>query len=146
MAGMHMDVDFSGLIRQLGDAADSGLPAVKVGLYETAGKVAGAIRQEAGTLPYQASTVQQIQQAIGIAKFTDTADGSDTSISVDGYFAESGFPIIFFAREVEHGTSWLQANPFMRRGYNRAKAEAEAAGNRAAEQYIQRILDNIKDT
>lgn len=140
-----MEIDFSGLIRQLADAADAGRSAVKAGLYETAGTVADAIRAEAGKLPYKSSTVSQIQAAIGVAKFTDTADGSDTSISVDGYFAESGFPIPFFVNVINHGTSRHAANPFMRRAANRVKAQAEALGNKKAEEVAQNILNNIQD-
>lgn len=146
MAKASLDLDLSGLIRDLEAAGSSGRAAAKYGLHEAAGKVADAVREEAGRLPYKGSTVSQIQAAVGIAKFSDTADGADTSVSFDGYFQDSGFPIAFFVNEVEHGTSRLQANPFVRRAANRAKAQAEAEGNRAAEEFAQRIIDNIKDT
>ena len=143
--GARLSVDLSGLIRQLDSAGDKGVAAVKVGLYETAGIVAEAIRTAAGGLPFQASTVAQIQEAIGIAKFEDTADGSNTAISVDGYFADSGFPIPFFVREVENGTSRIPAHPFMRRAANGAKAQAEAAGKDAAERWMQTLIDKIEE-
>ena len=143
--GARLIVDLSGLVRQLDGIADKGLAAVKVGLYETAGAVAAAIQSEAGTLPFKGETVSQIQSAIGIAKFEDTADGSNTAISVDGYFADSGFPIVYFVREVENGTSRIQANPFMRRAANRVKAQAEAAGNEAAARFIQQYIDKLKE-
>lgn len=143
--GARLEFDFTGLQRALGEAEDAAVPAAKVGLYECARATADAIRAEAGRLPFKESTVSQIQNAIGVAKFQDTPDGSETSISVDGYFADSHFPIIYFAREVESGTSRIQANPFMRRGANRVKAQAEAAGNEAAEQFVRNIIDNIED-
>ena len=145
MGGMRMSFDYSGLIAQLEEAGGKGLAAAKVGLYEAAGTVADAIRAEAASLPYDGDTVSQIQGAIGIANFRDGAAESDTSISVDGYFRESGFPIPFFVNEIEHGTSWLKPHPFMRTAARRVMAEAEAKGNKAAEAYAQKILDNIKD-
>lgn len=142
---VKMKVDFSGLLKGLEAAGKSALPAGKYGLYETAGTVAEAVRAEAGRLPYAPETVSQIQNAVGIATFRDTIDTSDTSIDFDGYFQESGFPIRYFVREVEKGTSKIPAHPFQRAAYRRVKARAEAEGVKAAEEFAQRMLDKIQD-
>lgn len=141
-----LSVDFSGLLRDLERAGRAALPAAKVGLYDCAGMVADAIREEADALPFKGSTVQQIKDSIGIATFRDGLAETDTSVTTDGYFAESGFPIPFFVREVEKGTSQISANPFMRRAFLRVRAAAEAKGEKAAEEFAQKIIDNISDT
>ena len=107
--------------------------------------MADAIRDEAGKLPYKASTIRQIQDSMGIAAFRDTVYSSDTLIDFEGYFAESGFPIQYFVREVEKGTSVIPAHAFQRTAYNRVRAEAEAAGEKEAEAFAQRVLDKIQD-
>ena len=140
-----MKADFSALLKGLTDAGRAGLPAAKYGLYETARLVAQAMHDEAGRLPYKPSTVSQIQNAMGIATFRDGLDVTDTSISFEGYFAESGFPVQFFVRRVEKGSSKFPAHPFQRTALNRVQAQAEAAGEKAAEQFAQRMLDQIKD-
>ena len=145
MARTRLSVDFSGLLAQLEEAGNAALPAAKVGLYETAGAVADAVKAEAGTLPYDPATVSQIRDAVGVSVFRDGAGETQTSVGVEGYFAHSGFPIPFFVNEIEHGTSRMPARPFMRNAARRVQAEAEAKGNRAAEQFAQKILDKITD-
>ena len=111
----------------------------KAALYEGAGVMADAIKEAAGSLPYKGSTVAQIQNAVGITKFKDTEDGSGTSIGFDGYFAESHFPIPFFVREVEGGTSRIPARPFVRRAATAAQPAAEAVIIGAAEERIKQL-------
>lgn len=99
----------------------------KKGLYQGAGAVADALRAAAGSLPFRASTVQQIQNAIGIAHFDETGDGTiTTALSFNGYFAESGFPIPFFVREIEHGLAGQRKVPFVRRTASSAGKKAQA--------------------
>lgn len=107
-------------------------------LYEGARVMADAVRAAAGGLPFKPSTVQQIQNAIGILPFKDTGDGTETSIGFEGYFSESNFPIPFFVREVEGGTSRMAARPFVRRTESAVRAQAEAAIQAAAQEFLER--------
>lgn len=115
----------------------------KYALYDGAGLMADAVKEAAGSLPYKGSTKAQIQAAVGIVKFRDTGDGSSTSVGFDGYFSGGkdgkGFPIPFFVREVEGGTSKIPAHPFVRKAANATKASAEAAILAAADEKIKQI-------
>lgn len=146
MGRAGMNFDFTGLLQGLEKAGRSAIPAAKVGLYETAGIVADAIAAAARQLPLDSSTANQIAESVGIADMETTPGGVNTAISFDGYFEESGFPIIYFVREYEKGTSWMQPHPFQRRAAQAAMARAEAEGNKKAAEFAQRILDNLKDT
>ena len=134
--GMTLTVDYSELVEQLDNMTNKAGKAISFGLYDCAAVVKNAAQQEALGLPFKGSTVAQISQSIGVADFRDTDTGKQTSISSDGYFAESGFPIPFFVREVENGTSRIAANPFIQRAFARVKGAAEAAGNATAENII----------
>jgi hypothetical protein len=134
--GMRLQADFSDILKQLDSAVGAAGKAIAFGLYDTAAIVRAAVAQEAAGLPFKGSTVGQIVASIGVATFRDTGDGKQTSIDADGYFADSGFPIPFFVREVEHGTSKIAANPFIQRAAARAIAQAEAAGVETAEKII----------
>lgn len=127
------------LVAQLENTAAAIKGVGKYALYEGAGVMADAIREAAGSLPYKGETVAQIQNAVGITKFKDTEDGSGTSIGFDGYFAESHFPIPYFVREVEGGTSRIPARPFVRRAAQAAQSAAEAAIVDAAERKIKQL-------
>lgn len=146
MGRAGMNFDFTGLLHGLEQAGRAATPAAKVGLYETAGIVADAIAAAARKLPLDSSTANQIAESVGIAKMDTVPDGANTAISFDGYFEESGFPIIYFVREYEKGTSWMRPHPFQRKAAQAAMARAEAEGNKKAAEFAQRILDNLKDT
>lgn len=137
---MIFKADFTDIMKAVDNAVEAAIPAGKYGLYETARITADAIRSEAGTLPYKGSTVSQIQNAVGIAKMDSTVDTVTTAVSFDGYFEESHFPIIFFVREICQGTSRIPQNDFMRRAAARVKAQAEQTGQKAAEDFVNRIL------
>jgi hypothetical protein len=113
---------------------------VAFGLYDTAGMVADAVKQSAMSLPFKGSTVAQIAGAVGVADFRSTGSGYQTSVSFDGYFAESGFPIPYFVNEVENGTSRIPANPFVQRAFAQSIGPAEAKGNQTAEGIINEII------
>lgn len=110
--------------------------ASKKALFDGAAVMADAIKAAAGQLPFEPATVGQIQDALGISKFEDTPDGSGTSVSFEGYFGESGFPIPYFVREVEIGSNHLPKIPFVRRARNAAKKAALAAIEQGYQQYI----------
>lgn len=142
---MKLHANFDILLKELQDVVNAGVPAVKVGLYETAGMVRTAIATEAGSLPFKPSTVRQIQNSVGISKMESSVDEVNVSIACDGYFEDSGFPIPFFVREVEKGTSRIPANDFSRRAFNRVRAQAEAKGQQRAEEFVQNAIDKITD-
>lgn len=120
------------------------LPASKMALYDGAGFYADQVKAAAASLPFKDSTVAQIQGAVGIAKFDDTGDGTGTSISFDGYFADSGFPIAYFVREVQIGTSRIPKIPFIRKATNACKGPVEALMQASFEQHIAE-LTGIQD-
>lgn len=114
-------------LKILEQAGKVGVPVAKFALYEGARVVADRIKAAAGGLPYKPETVAQIQNAVGVAKFKDTLDGTGTSISFDGYFAESHFPIPYFVREIERGTALIRKRPFLKKAVSKCEAEAKAA-------------------
>lgn len=134
--GRVLATGIDGLIDDMDSLAQHMAGIAAYALYPGAGVMADAVKDAAGGLPYKGSTVAQIQAAVGIHTFKDTDDGSATSIGFDGYFAESGFPIQFFVREVEGGTSKIPAHPFVRKAAGNAQAAAEAAIVQAAEEKI----------
>lgn len=137
---MHFDADYSELLNQLHDAERAGSKAVAFGLYDTAGVMVEAIKNSALSLPFKSSTTAQIAAAAGISDFRGSGDGYQTSVGFEGYFAESGFPIPYFVREVENGTSKIPANPFVQRAFAQSIDAAEAAGVKTAEGIINDIL------
>jgi len=137
--GRIMETGLDQLMDELDDLAKA-LPGVAgYALFDGAGVMADAIKEAAQGLPYKGETTAQIANAVGIHKFNDTEDGRSTSIGFDGYFAHSHFPIQYFVREVEGGTSKIPAHPFVRKAANAAKASAEAAILAAAEEKINAI-------
>lgn len=137
---MTFSADYSDLLGKVQEAGRAGGKAVAFGLYDTAGMMAEAVKQSALSLPFKGSTTAQIAAAVGIANFRSTGDGYQTSVSFDGYFAESGFPIPYFVNEVENGTSRIPANPFVQRAFAQTIGPAEAKGNQTAEGIINEIL------
>jgi len=142
---IRFKADFSNLLKELERAGGAALPAAKHGLFDAAAVMADAMKAEALALPFDSSTTSQIANSLGVAKFRDRRSGTDTSISFEGYFTESGFPIQYFVRDLCKGRSNRPANDFERRAYNRAIAAADAAGTKSAETFAQAIIDKIKD-
>lgn len=139
---MKLSADYTDILQKLTDAQGLAGKAIAFGLYDTAAAVAQACREEAAGLSFkdaQEGTVSAIAESIGIATFRDTGDGKQTSISADGYFP-GGFPIAFFVRTLENGTSRIPANPFMQRAAARSIAHAEATGQATAEGIINEAL------
>lgn len=141
--GRIIETGIDSLVEDLNELVQH-LPGIAAyALYPGAGVIADAVKEAAGGLPYKGSTVAQIQNAVGIVKFKDTDDGSGTSVGFSGYFAGGkdgkGFPIPFFVREVEGGTSRIPAHPFVRKAAAAATAAAEAAMQDAAEDKINQI-------
>lgn len=135
---------FSGtdaLNEMLTKVSEGALPALKHGLFDGAGLMASSVKDAAGTLPYKDSTVQQIQQAVGIAKFDVGHDGTiTTAISFEGYFEESGFPIPFFVRMVEKGTSRIRKHPIVRQATNKASKAVEAQMAKTITEDIEQLM------
>lgn len=136
----RLKFDFTDVIGKLDEAMAHAPGAARKGLYDAAGIVAAEVAREAGSLPFKGSTVGQIVESVGITRFERDPEGGHTSVGCSGYFAESGFPIPFFVREVENGKSRIPANPFMKRAANRVKRAAEAAGSKTAEEHIKQFI------
>lgn len=137
MASMTVS-GFDEFAKQLAEFKPRMTEIEKKALYKGAGMMADAVRASVGTLPYDSSTVSQILNAIGIANFQAAADGLiTTAIGFDGYFEDSHFPIPFFMREVEMGTSRIQKRPVFRQAVTK---NAEAVKAAIADE-IQRAVD-----
>lgn len=127
----------------LSAAGEAAKGVAKWALYEGAGVVADRVKMAAQGLPYHPSTVSQIQGAIGIMKMQDSSDGVETVVGFDGYFQESGFPIPFFVREVEAGTSQIPKRQFVKKAVTACTAQAMAAMDRAGTAKLDEITSKI---
>lgn len=127
------------VIDQLETVGKAAKGVAKFALYEGAGTIADAVKAAAGKLPYKDTTVAQIQGAVGITKMRSTADGTETNVGFEGYFGDSGFPIPYFVREVENGTSRIPAHPFVKSTANKYKAQAIAAMEAAGQAKLEEI-------
>lgn len=132
-------------LAQFDKYADMALPASKMALYDGAGLVADMVKAEAAGLPFKPETVAQIAGSVGIAKFADTVDGTGTSISFEGYFADSGFPIPYFVRELQIGTATVPKIPFVRRAMSAARAQALAIIEASFDAHIQAMTGGTSE-
>lgn len=101
------------------------------------------------------------QGKYGVAKFRGSGTEIETSIGVGdaGYATlgsakrlgtiksgkhkgERGVPIPLIANSIEHGTSFMQKQPFRRLAFSRSKNTAVSAIGAAIEQQLQEIADN----
>lgn len=139
---MSIKADFGTIVAQLDDALRGGSKAVAFGLYDAAAVVVEEVKKEAAGLSFpkgKPGTPGEIAAAAGIIKFDKTGTGYQTSIGCTGYFS-GGFPIPYFVREVENGTSRLQPQPFMQRAAANSRAAAVATGEQTAQGIINEII------
>lgn len=129
---------------------EEGPKAAAAGLYEGAGIMAGGIEAAVDnirTAPFKYTAhgnrlpspeeVDAIRGAIGIAKFEKNGTEVQTSIGFGnaGYADVAGQtkPIALIANSINSGTSFMNKQPFFRKGVNKAKQKAEAAIIKAIE-------------
>lgn len=127
--------------------------AAAAGLYDGAGVMADAINKSVDEIqraPFHYAAlisrlpspeeVDAIRGAVGIAKFDKNGAEVQTSIG----FANAGYadvagkrkPIALIANSINSGTSFMQKQPFFRKGVSKGSKRAEAAIIKSIEQRL----------
>lgn len=128
--------------------------AAAAGLYDGAGVMADAIEAAIDGIqnaPFKYAVfgsrlpspeeVAALRGGVGIAKFDKNGSEVQTSIG----FANAGYadvagkskPIALIANSINSGTSFMQKQPFFRKGVNKAKKRAEEAIAKTIEQRLE---------
>lgn len=152
-------IEFTGIdeyfdrLNRLGDKV-TGL--CKRALYDGAGVVADAVRDEVQALP--TTDVNGVPQetlsyekdgllaGLGIAKMKPNANGVSTRVDFDGYNRlkskayPGGHPNSMIARAINSGTSMRPKNPFMARAVRKARENANQAMAARLDSDIDKIM------
>lgn len=166
---MAIKVTFDGMaeyIGQLEKLAKSTDRVIGKAIFDGAGVVADAIRQSINELqvtddnyavwganqnhPTHGVTADQQQgllDGLGISEIEDRAGVRNIKVGFNGYNKVKtkryphGQPNVLIARGLESGSSHKHKSPFVRPAVNRVRSKAEAAMAEAADQEIQKILN-----
>lgn len=152
---------FSRNLAKLGTVAE--VSAVcKTALYDGAGVIADAVREEIQALPvgnergtedHKIKTIKQSQKdgllnSLGIASMRHVEGfGYQASIGFDGYNNNTtrsypnGQPNAMIAASIESGSSFRVKNPFITRALRKSQAKAEAAMQSRAEAKMNEIME-----
>ena len=136
----------SELIRKMDQMPEKAADVAALALYDGAGVVADAVSQAVrgiATEPFQYAAGGRKRKASpeekaiiesakkGVAKFKKSVNGVQTSVGMQnaGYAELNGKtkPIPQIANAINHGTSVMVEQPFMRRAFSQSKRAAEAA-------------------
>lgn len=130
-------------------------------VYDGAKVVADIVKEEIGGLPVDnrrgsqddpASGPNQYQKkglekSFGIAPIRNDNGFVNVKLGFDGYNGlktkrwPQGQPNQMIARSVERGTSWMKANPFMKRALKKARKQAQEAMASRLQSEIQKIMN-----
>lgn len=144
---------------KLATLADNAEKIAKAALYDGAGVVADAIREEIPNIPISeewgtphnpkrgpsADEWLAINECLGISEMKTENGKTDVSIGFGGYSSitsnrwPKGIPAALVVRSVERGTSFMYATPFVKRAAAKARATAEKAMLEAADREIKKI-------
>ncbi len=150
--------DFSGLLQNL--AGDQAITVMKAACYAGAAVLADTLKAEIDNLPEQRGYMRNgqkrnvvgkhnkrmLKERLGISRIVTTGDKADVVVSFDGYNERptkqypAGVPIPMIARSIESGSSIRQKNPFVRRAYNRCRAQAQQAALDAGQNKINDLI------
>lgn len=131
-------------------------------IYGAAGIVADEIRAKLEAVPtderYGTSSeptrgprkVQKrgLYNSLGIASMQDDGGFLNVKIGFDGYSDvtterwPNGQPNQMVARSVERGTTWMKANPFVKKAVAASRKRATEFMKKSVDQSIQKIMDN----
>ena len=131
-------------------------------IYGAAGIVADEIRAKLEAVPtderYGTSSdptrgpkaVQKaaLLDALGISSMQERDGYLDVKIGFDGYNGvttkrwPNGQPNQMVARSVERGTTWMKANPFVKKAVAASRKRATEFMKKSVDQSIQKIMDN----
>ena len=148
--------DYFAQLNKLGTKA-TGL--CKRALYDGAAVIANSVRAEVNALPTSDRDAKNgesqpilsyekdgLVEGLGIAKMKDEHGVIYTRIDFDGYNRlkskkyPSGHPNSMIARAINSGTSKRRKNPFMTRGVNKGRAQAQAAMSARMDADIEEIM------
>lgn len=111
----------------------------KLALYQGADAVADEMRRQVSALRTSDHYVsgkkrycypedkEALENALGIAKFKESADGTNTKVGFKDYFIGrngESFPLPLIANSINAGTSFMYKQPFIQLTLNNAKTEA----------------------
>lgn len=88
-----------------------------------------------------------LEDSFGIAPIRNDNGFVNVKLGFDGYNGlktkrwPSGHPNQMIARSVERGTSWMKANPFMKRALRKARKQAQEAMASRLQSEIQKIMN-----
>lgn len=88
-----------------------------------------------------------LEDSFGIAPIRNDNGFVNVKLGFDGYNGlktkrwPSGQPNQMIARSVERGTSWMKANPFMKRALRKARKQAQEAMASRLQSEIQKIMN-----
>jgi hypothetical protein len=147
------------ITEMLETAGDKATGIAALALYEGAGVVADAISAGArgiSTKPFryakgwQRDPSPEEKEAIvsagaaGIAKFRKTGSGVDTSVGYNrsGYATIAGRtkPIALIVNSINHGTSFMKRQPFIRRAVVQSQGKATSEITEKVEELVTEIL------
>lgn len=118
----------------------------KEAVYAGAKVVADSLHSEIAELKSVTKEEREgLLEGLGIAKIENRNGEISTSVSWSGYNSfvtkkyPKGHPNIMIARSVNRGTSWRNADPFVRRAVRKCKEKA----NKAMEEVINKRLVRI---
>lgn len=150
------------LDKLLGELAGAGTAIAKMSVYDGAGVVADAIREEIMGLPTEKprklrdgermhviveDDKRDMADGLGISTIESRAGSTRAVIGFAGYTRhktkkyKKGVPIQMIARSIESGSSVRAKNPFIRRAVARSKDEARRAMIERANKQIDETIN-----
>lgn len=155
------------LTRMLQGIGEQSPEIIKRAVFDGAGMLADAVAQAVEGLPTEPfhplpgarngadplnvlteDDRDDLLNGIGIAKFENTGDGSNTAVSFDGYSRHkskefpNGVPLAVIARSIESGSSTRRKHPFVRPAVNGAKNGILAA----MEEKVRACIDDLQSS
>lgn len=157
--GVKGGAEFSALLAGL--AGDQAITVMKAACYAGIGVLADAIKTEIQNLPVESGYMpkgkqrnvvgtndkKMLQERLGVSHIEATGDKASVAVSFAGYNDRptkkypNGVPIPLIARSIESGSSVRAKNPFVRRAFNKAKAQAQ---QKALDAGINKLNEFIK--
>lgn len=157
-----ISVGIKELSELLGQLADAGEAIAKMSVYDGAGVIADAIREEILALPTEKprrlkdgermhviveDDKQDMADGLGISKIETEAGKTRAVVGFAGYTRHKtkkyskGVPIQMIARSIESGSSVRAKNPFVRRAVSRSKERAQEAMVERANRQIDETIN-----
>ena len=157
---MPMSIEVTGLDEMLETVENAGKHAEGIAaraLYVGAGIVADAITQAAGGIATETNPPRDRKRlptpkekaellaagAAGIAKFNKGVVVDTVVGYADKGYTASGKPVAVIANAINSGTSFMQKQPFIRKGVNASQAKAQDAINAEIVRLVDEALKDL---